>query len=102
MTARDLAHEQSDCGRDAGAYVLGALDAGEDSDEGRGPVQPVAGDGVADRLAEAEHGGGDRPRRDHVAQFGGSPDVPRPGGQLRGPAAGRGTRTRRPGRPLVA
>jgi anti-sigma-K factor RskA len=25
MTAPDLGHEQSDCGRDAGAYVLGAL-----------------------------------------------------------------------------
>jgi anti-sigma-K factor RskA len=25
MTTRDLGHEQSDCGRDAGAYVLGAL-----------------------------------------------------------------------------
>jgi len=69
-----------------------ALDGGEDSDEGGGPVQPVADDGVADRLGEAEHRGGDRPRRDHVPQFDGAPDVAGAGRQLRGPAAGGGLR----------
>ena len=78
------------CGGKSSYDGAGALDGDEDTDEGGGSVEAVAGDGVQDRLAETEHGGGHGAGDHDLAELDGATDVGDAGDELSSPLQGHG------------